>query len=101
MFLINSTYKLLEALLFSKESWGRLKDKVFGVLWKSLTLTKVIGFSWKLLLNQILNRRNLLLRKAIFDIGWRKNLPIFFSIAILMYLVFGVQMAWFFVDYLS
>lgn len=42
-----------------------LQEKVFGHLWKSLTPSKVVAFSWQLLRDRIPTRQNLLLRKAI------------------------------------
>lgn len=44
---------------------GELEKRVFGGLWKSLAFSKVVAFSWKMLLDRIPTRNNLWKRHAI------------------------------------
>ena len=52
-FLVNSMYKKLEERVGLGVGWGDAQKRVFGQVWKSLTPSKVVTLSWKLLLNRI------------------------------------------------
>ncbi|XP_039688848.1 uncharacterized protein [Medicago truncatula] len=58
-------YKKLEALFILEDSWGVEEKRVFHQLWKSAASSKVVAFSWKLLLDCIPTRVNLHRRNAL------------------------------------
>lgn len=51
--------RLLENLCLAKEGVSLEEEMVFGYLWKSRTPSKVLAFSWILLLDRIPIRSNL------------------------------------------
>jgi len=50
---------LLEKLLVWEERWGEVEKKFFSYLWKGQAPTRVVAFTWKLLLDQAPTRMNL------------------------------------------
>lgn len=65
-FSVKSSYKNLEDLLILEDKWSDGEKKVFGNTWKSMAPSKVVAFSWKLLLDRIPSKWNL---------KWRNVLP--------------------------
>lgn len=64
-FMVSSTYKILENLLIPREELCGTKERVFGSVWKSLASTKVVAFSWQLLLDRIPTKLNLARRRVL------------------------------------
>lgn len=64
-FTVKSMYTKLEGLLIVENDWGVEEVRVFNQLWKSPAPTKVVGFSWRMLLNRIPTRENLYRRNAL------------------------------------
>jgi len=64
-FSVSLSYASLERLVLSQEPLERTKEVVFGILWKSPAPSKVVVFSWQLLLNRIPTKDNLLSRRII------------------------------------
>jgi hypothetical protein len=62
LFSVNSTYAILEDLFLLEEDVGDINDGVFSSLWRSPAPSKVVAFSWTLLLDRIPTRDNLALR---------------------------------------
>ena len=64
-FWVKSSYNvLLERLVLTEES-NMVEEAIFKVLWKSATPSKVIAFSFALLLDRIPTRSNLLMRNVL------------------------------------
>lgn len=64
-FTVNSMYKKLEGLLLEERSVTEDQGRVFGNIWKSLAPSKVVAFSWKLLLDRIPTKVNLSYRSVL------------------------------------
>lgn len=64
-FTVKSSYLKLEKLLVLEEGKDLQEKKVFKEIWKSLAPSRVVAFSWKLLLDGISTRRNLARRFAL------------------------------------
>lgn len=62
LFSVKSTYSVLENLLLLGLDVGVVNDGVFALLWKSPAPSKVVAFSWSLLLGRIPTKDNLALR---------------------------------------
>jgi len=58
-FTIKSTYKILERLLVLKDNLGDIEKHVFDYLWKNSAPSKAVDFSWKVLLDGISTKTNL------------------------------------------
>lgn len=65
VFTVKSMYKKLEGLFILEDTWGDEDRRVFHQLWKSPAPSKVIAFSWKMLLDRIPTRTNLSRRNAL------------------------------------
>lgn len=52
-FLVRSTSMMIEELLVLKGSLNNLNKQVFGLIWMSSTPSKVVAFSWTLLIDCI------------------------------------------------
>jgi len=65
MFSVKSAYSILENIFLVEEGLGALEEEVFSLLWKSLAPSKVVAFSWSLLLDCIPTRDNLALRRIL------------------------------------
>jgi len=65
VFTVSSTYDRLEGLLFPTEVLCDTKLMVFSLLWKSPAPSKVVVFSWKLLLDRIPTKVNLARRRIL------------------------------------
>jgi len=84
------SYTKLEGLFLRENRWSEGERGVFSKVWKSPVPTKVVAFSWKILLNRIPTRQILLLETfflrmflyCVFIVGGQLNRPIiFFCIA--------------------
>lgn len=64
-FSVRSTYQLLETVWLMQDNLSILEAKVFGYLWKSKAPSKVVAFSWAMLLNQLPTRYNLAIRNVL------------------------------------
>jgi len=64
-FTVSSTYELLAGLLMPPESLFETKEMVFGSVWKSPAPSKVVAFSWQLLLDRIPTKTNLARRRIL------------------------------------
>jgi hypothetical protein len=64
-FSVNSTYLFLECLHSADYGLTDSQEGVFHNIWKSPAPSKVVAFSWKLLLNRIPSRANLALRNVL------------------------------------
>lgn len=53
VFFVKSAYKKLVSMESQTVTMGEEEKKVFGQVWKSLAPSKVVAFSWKVLLNRI------------------------------------------------
>jgi len=62
IFSVKSAYYILENIFLVEEGVGVLEEEVFSLILKSLTPSKVVAFSWSLLLDRIPTRDNLALR---------------------------------------
>jgi len=58
MFTVESTYKMLERLLVCGDTQNGIEKQLSGHLGKILASSKVMVFSWKLLLDRIPTRIN-------------------------------------------
>lgn len=65
IFSMKSAYKKLDGLMSSEVLWGEEEKGVFKSLWKSPAPSKMIAFSWKILLNHIPTKDNLSLRNIL------------------------------------
>jgi len=63
-FSVRSSYKVLEERLLV-EGGLTMMEKVFDYIWKCSARTKVIAFSWTLLLNRIPSKVNLVVRNVL------------------------------------
>jgi len=61
-FTVRSSYELLAGLMMPPETLSESKEMVFGSVWKSPALSKVVVFSWQLLLDHIPTKVNLVRR---------------------------------------
>jgi len=61
MFSVSSTYTLLEKSLVWEDKWSDMEKRVFGYIWKGKSPSRVIAFSWKLLLDRILTKHDILI----------------------------------------
>jgi len=64
-FLVRSSYRVLEEILLLEGGLNPLEEGVFTKLWKSPAPSKVIAFSWMLLLDHIPTRSNLAFRRVL------------------------------------
>jgi len=64
-FSVKSMYAKLEGMLILEDSWSEDELLVFKHIWKSPAPSKVVAFSWKLLLDRIPTRLNLRRRNAL------------------------------------
>lgn len=62
---MKSMYKKLEGILVLEKRWGEEEKNFFGHVWKSPVPSKVMTISWKLFLDRIPTRSNLIRRNAI------------------------------------
>jgi len=62
LFSVKSSNAILEKIFLVEEDVGALEKGVFSLLWKSPAPSKVVAFSWSLLLNRIPTRDNLAIR---------------------------------------
>lgn len=60
MFSVSSAYTLLEKSLVSEDKWSDIEKRVYSYIWKGKAPSRVIAFSWKLLL-RISTKHNLLI----------------------------------------
>lgn len=51
MFSVKSAYNILEGIFLVEDGVGALKEGVFSLIWKSPAPSKVVAFSWSLLLD--------------------------------------------------
>jgi len=65
-FTVSSSYELLAGLLMPPETLSESKEMVFGSVWKSPAPSKVVVFSWQLLLDRIQAKVNLARGRIIF-----------------------------------
>ncbi|RHN54844.1 putative RNA-directed DNA polymerase [Medicago truncatula] len=65
IFSVSSSYVSLESSLLPIEPLERTKKVVFELVWKSPAPSKVVAFSWQLLLNRIPTKDNLLSRRIL------------------------------------
>lgn len=65
MFSVKSSYAKLEGLFVWEDRWSEEERNVFCNIWKSPVPYKVAAFSWKLLLNRIPTRLNLVIRNIL------------------------------------
>lgn len=65
-FRLNHLMRKLLGLVMVEELWCDEEKKMFSHVWKSSAPSKVVAFSWKLLLNRIPTRVNLELRNALY-----------------------------------
>lgn len=61
IFSVKSTYMVLESIMLVEEV-GAQEEGVFSLLWRSPAPSKVVAFSWTLLLDRIPTRANLAIR---------------------------------------
>jgi hypothetical protein len=64
-FTVSSSYELLVGLVLPHEFLSETKEMVFGSVWKSPAPSKVVAFSWQLLLDRIPTKDNLLRRRIL------------------------------------
>jgi len=64
-FSVKSSYSVLEAITLLEEDTSTLEEGVFSLLWKSPAPSKVVAFSWSLLLDLIPTRVNLAIRNIL------------------------------------
>jgi len=64
-FPVKSAYLKLDRLMLMEDLWREQEKRVLSRLWKSPAPSKVVAFSWKLLLNRVPTRDNLRLRKVL------------------------------------
>ena len=64
-FSVKSTYEKLEGLVLVEDLWREEEKRVFSEAWKSPAPSKVVAFSWRLLLDRIPIRVNLDLRNVL------------------------------------
>lgn len=64
-FSVRSTYQLLKTLWLTQDNLIILEEKVFGYLWKIPAPSKVVAFSWMMLLNRLPTRYNLAIRNVL------------------------------------
>lgn len=64
-FSVRSMYKKLVMVMIPTEAKGVEELKVFSQIWKSPAPSKVVAFSWKVLLNRIPTRINLSRRNVV------------------------------------
>lgn len=64
-FSVKSAYLKLEGVVLKEDLWDEEERGVFDQLWKSPAPSKVIAFTWKVLLNRIPTRVNLALRNVL------------------------------------
>jgi hypothetical protein len=62
LFSVKSSYTILENIFLVDEGVGVLEEGVFSLIWKSPAPSKVVAFSWSLLLDRIPTRDNLAFR---------------------------------------
>lgn len=62
---IRSAYTVVEKLLVLEGNLNSLEKKVFGLIWRSPAPSKVVAFSWSLLLDRIPTRSNLVIRNVL------------------------------------
>jgi hypothetical protein len=65
IFSVSSMYRRLEETAGRGNAYGEVERRVFGQAWKSPAPSKVVAFSWKLLLNRIPTRLNLAYRNVL------------------------------------
>jgi len=65
VFSVKSAYENLVALSGTANLWGVEELRVFEKLWKSPTPSKVVAFAWKVLLNCVPTKANLVLRNVL------------------------------------
>lgn len=65
LFLVKSTYILLENLIMWEDRWSDIKKNDFGNLCKGKSPSRVVALSWKHLLEWILMKSNLAIYKII------------------------------------
>lgn len=63
MFSVKSCYNLLESLCLLESGVSDDKEMVFENLWNSPAPSKVVAFSWTLLLDRVSTRGNLAMRR--------------------------------------
>jgi len=66
-FLVSSSYELFVGLMMPLEILSESKEMVFGSVWKSPVPSKVVIFSWQLLLDRIPTKVNLARRSILPD----------------------------------
>jgi len=77
-FSVKSCYTLLQSLCLLEVGVSDEEEIVFENLWKSLTPSKVVAFSWTLLLDKVPTRANLAKRRILGeDVSTRKILLLF------------------------
>lgn len=64
-FPVRSTYTVLEELMLLDDNESSLGRNVFRKIWESPASSKVIAFSWQLLLDRIPTRVNLAMRRIL------------------------------------
>jgi len=64
-FTMKSMYKKLEDMFILEDIWNVEEKRIFEQLWKSPAPSKVVAFSWKMLLDRIPTRINLSRRNAL------------------------------------
>ena len=64
-FSVKSMYMVLERILLMEVDFCSSKEAVFEVLWRSPAPSKVVAFSWTLLLDRIPTRANLAIRNIL------------------------------------
>lgn len=65
VFSVSSAYKKLEGLVLREVLWREDEKGVFAKLWKSPAPSKVVAFAWRVLLNRIPTKGNLVLRNVL------------------------------------
>lgn len=64
-FSVKSAYLKLDRLMLMEDLWREEEKRVSSRLWKCPAASKVVAFSWKLLLNRVPTRDNLRLRNVL------------------------------------
>ena len=77
IYLVSSAYKIVAKLLLLKEDFSRIQERVFASIQKSVAPSKVVAFSWQLLLKQILTkanhaRRTILASRSVLQVEFRR-----------------------------
>jgi len=65
IFLVSSSYRVLEGVVFMDGGVSAFEEGVFGNIWKSQAPSKVVAFSWMALLDRIPTRANFALRRVL------------------------------------